>query len=144
MAPRLAVPAQDASIPSLCPGILVVDDEPGVRNVLQKALALNGFEAWLAADGKEAVETYKNHHDSITAVLLDVCMPEMDGPGTLAGLRSINPRVRCCFMSGGTNDYSREELLAGGACHVLGKPFSLPEIMHVLRQMVSDHRSQVA
>ncbi len=143
MVPRRAMPAQDASIPS-APGILVVDDEPGVRSFLQRGLVLHGFNVWLAGDGREATEIYKADHDSIAVVLMDVCMPGMDGPATLAALRSIDTHVRCCFMSGGTGDYSREELLAGSASHILGKPFSLAEVVRVLHQMVSDSRSRVA
>ena len=143
MAPRWAGPAQDALIPST-PGILVVDDEPGVRSLLQRGLALNGFRVWLAGEGEEAIEIYKAHHDSIAVVLMDVCMPRMDGPATLAALRNIDARVQCCFMSGGAGDYSGEELLARGASHLLGKPFSLPEVVRVLLQVVSDPRSQVA
>jgi CheY-like chemotaxis protein len=143
MAPRWAEPAQDALIPSTS-GILVVDDEPGVRSFLQRGLALNGFRVWLAAEGEEAIRTYQDHHDSIAVVLMDVCMPGMDGPTTLAALRSVNARVRCCFMSGGAGDYSGEELLAGGASHLFAKPFSLVEAVPVLLRVASDHRSQVA
>jgi CheY-like chemotaxis protein len=143
MAPRWAGPAQDALNPST-PGILVVDDEPGVRSFLQRGLALNGFRVWLAADGEEAIGIYRAHQDSIAVVLMDVCMPGIDGPATLAALRNIDARVRCCFMSGGAGDYSGDELLAGGASHIFGKPFSLAEVVRVLLQMVSDLRSQVA
>jgi CheY-like chemotaxis protein len=144
MVPRWAKLARDDSNSAKAPAVLVVDNEPGVRSFLQKALILNGFQVWMAGDGKTAVEIYESHRDSIAVVLMDVCMPGVDGPATLAALRSIDPGVRCCFMTGGAGDYSREDLLAGGASHVLGKPFSLAEVVRVLHQMVSDSRSRVA
>jgi len=69
-------------------------------------------------------------------VLLDVRMPEMDGPQTLAALRSINPEVRCCFMSGHTGDYSAEQLLELGASHVFQKPFGLSELAWTLQRLL--------
>jgi CheY-like chemotaxis protein len=144
MVPRRAKLARDVSISASAPSVLVVDDEPGVRSFLQKALILNGFQVWMAGDGKTAVEIYESHRDSIAVILMDVCMPGMDGPATLAALRSIDAQVRCCFMTGGAGGYSREDLLAGGASHVLGKPFSLAEVVRVLHQIVSDSRSRVA
>jgi len=144
MVPRRAKLARDASISANAPGVLVVDDEPGVRNFLQKALILNGFQVWMAGDGKTAIEIYESNRDSIAVILMDVCMPGMDGPATLAALRSIDAHVRCGFMTGGAGVYSREELLAGGASHILGKPFSLAEVVRVLHQIVSDSKSRVA
>jgi two-component system cell cycle response regulator CpdR len=143
MVPRRAKLARDVSTSANAPGVLVVDDDPGVRSFLYKALILNGFQVWMAGDAKTAIEIYRSHRNSIAVVLMDICMPETDGPVTLAALRSIDAHVRCCFMTGG-GGYSREELLAGGASHVLGKPFSLAEVVRVLHQMVSDHRSRVA
>ncbi|HEV2945942.1 MAG TPA: response regulator [Gemmataceae bacterium] len=143
MVPRRAKLARDVSISASAPSVLVVDDEPGVRSFLQKALILNGFQVWMAGDGKTAIEIYESHRDCFAVILMDVCMPGMDGPATLAALRSIDPGVRCCFMTGG-GGYSREDLLAGGASHVLGKPFSLAEVVRVLHQLVSDSRSRVA
>jgi hypothetical protein len=48
----------------------------------------------------------------------------MDGPATLAALQGIDPNVGCCFMSGDTDEYAPEELLAMGAVHLLRKPFT--------------------
>jgi len=142
MLPRQVMQSQDSSSPSV--GILIVDDEPAVISILQKGLSLNGFTTWTASNGTEAIEIYKAHRESISAVLMDVRMPGLDGPATLAELRSIDPAVRCCFMSGGFGKYSHEDLLACGALHVLGKPFALSDVVHVLRQIVSEFQTKVA
>jgi CheY-like chemotaxis protein len=144
MVPRQVIPAQDSSLYSSPAGILIVDDEPSVLVFLERGLRLNGFTIWPAKTGKEAVEIYRNHRESIAAVLMDVRMPDLDGPATLAALRSIDPEVRCCFMSGGIGRYTQEDLLACGAVHVLGKPFALAEVVRVLQQMVSEYQARVA
>jgi CheY-like chemotaxis protein len=141
--PFLQKPVEDeqlaaivASLATERPEVLVVEDEEAVSRMLAVALRLYGFEARLAGCGREAIELYRQHHEQIALVLLDVQMPDLDGPQTLVQLRQINPHLRCCFMSGNTGRYSAEELLALGAAHVLSKPFSsLSEVARLLRQL---------
>jgi len=103
--------------------ILVVDDDPHVRAMLGTALKSFGFAVTLASGGTEAIQTYQQGRGAIDLVLLDVRMPGLDGPETLAALRKADPAVRCCFMSGHAAMYSEAELLGMGAAGVIGKPF---------------------
>ena len=105
------------------PVVLVVDDNKAVGMMLESALRHFGFVVRLAVTGREAVELYRESQQSIDLVLLDVQMPGMDGPATLTAIQTINPAVRCCFMSGHTGKYTTEELLDMGAAHLLSKPF---------------------
>jgi CheY-like chemotaxis protein len=114
------------------PGVLVVDDEHLVRVMVQLGLERNGFYVWLAPNGREAIDLYRQHKDSIAVVLLDVRMPGLDGPQTLDALRHLNPEARACFMSGDTGDYEPEELRQRDAA-VIAKPFLLEELANVLR-----------
>jgi len=119
------------------PVVLVVEDNKEVGLMLDLALRSYGFVVRLALTGREAVEIYRAQHQSIALVLLDVQMPELDGPGTLAVIQTINPEVQCCFMSGYTGKYSTKELLDMGAVHVLPKPFvSLSLLTRLLWDMV--------
>jgi CheY-like chemotaxis protein len=119
-------------------GILVVDDEPAIRRLLQTALRQHGFFAvWTAADGRQAVEIYRRHRQDIGLVLLDVQMPVLDGPRTLAVLQRINPQVCCCFMSGHTGAYTEAELQERGGLYVFAKPFRLTQIITVLRTLTA-------
>jgi CheY-like chemotaxis protein len=115
------------------PGVLVVDDEHLVRIMVQLGLERNGFEVWLAGNGREALDLYREHREQIAVVLLDVRMPGLDGPGTLAALRKLNPDVPACFMSGDPGVYAPEELRQRGAAYVIAKPFHLDQLANILR-----------
>lgn len=119
--------------------ILVVDDEAIVRQMLEVVLRRSGFGVLLAADGPEALALYERHRPRIAVVLLDVRMPGLDGPQTLAALRQFDPGVRCCFMSGDTKCYSEQELLAQGAVCFFPKPFrSLDGLTQTLGHLVRE------
>ena len=117
-------------------GVLAVDDERGVRGLLDVGLRQEGFAVWLAADGRAAIDLYRHSGGVIDAVLMDVRMPGLDGPQTLAALREINPQVRCCFMSGDPGGYTEGGLCDLGAAAVFRKPFCLAEVARVLRELV--------
>jgi CheY-like chemotaxis protein len=112
--------------------ILVVEDDAPVRGVIEAVLRTFNFTVITAASGKRAVELYRRN--AVDLVLLDVQMPVMDGPATLAALQEVNPKVVCCFLSGHTGKYTSDELLRMGAASVLAKPFKLP----ILRQEILD------
>ena len=117
--------------------ILVVEDDHAVRNMLETALRHYGFRVRPAGGGDEAVAVYERHRDTIDLVLLDVQMPRVDGPHTLARLQSMNPDVPCVFMSGHTGEYTAEQLLALGAAAVLAKPFpDLGQLIDLLREVM--------
>jgi CheY-like chemotaxis protein len=121
--------------PSVSPGVLVADDDELVRGVLGAALRAGGFVPHLAADGEGAVDLLRCHKDEVGVLLLDVRMPGLDGPQTLAELRRILPHVPCCFMTGYSEPYGPEDLLALGAARVFDKPFRLDEVLRTLGEL---------
>jgi DNA-binding response OmpR family regulator len=114
------------------PGVLVVDDDPMLLPLLDTVLQRRGFRVWLASGGRDALDVYRRQQSQIGVVLLDVRMPDLDGPGTLAELRRLNPEVLCCFMSGHTGDYTEEELVSLGALCCFAKPFRVHEVAEAL------------
>src|ERR1700679_86375 len=94
--PMLSTPME--SSPE-APGVLIVDDDDLLRNLMSIVLQRRGFTVWTAASGAEALTAYRQHGQRIAVVLLDVRMPVQDGPATLAQLRQLNPELCCCFMS---------------------------------------------
>jgi CheY-like chemotaxis protein len=123
------------------PEVLVVEDEVAVRKMLDVALRHHGFVVWQAATSAEAIQMFREHLDTIDVVLIDVQMPVVDGPKTLAALQAIGKHVPAVYMSGSTGDYSVEELLRTGAVHVLQKPFaSMVDLARILTQAADSAR----
>ena len=118
------------------PGVLVVDDEPPLRAMLQLSLERDGFDVYLASDGRDAIELYEKHRDNIAVVLLDVRMPGLDGLQTLDALLKLNPKVQVCLMTGGTGADELETLRQRGAAYAIAKPFRLDQLANVMRQLV--------
>jgi CheY-like chemotaxis protein len=134
---QLTGASDTALVPPRAYGLLVVDDEEYVRDVLDRALKQQGFTVWLAARGQEAISLYRRHSQAIDLVLLDVRMPGLDGPQTLAALQEMNAQVRCCFMSGDLGSYADWQLCNLGAARVIRKPFRLAEVAEVLWELAS-------
>ncbi len=111
------------------PGVLLVDDEPFIRDVVSLALRRVGFAVLTAASGGEAVELFRNHREDVDVVLLDMVMPGLDGPATLAELERVRPDVRCCLMSGGATP-------EGGRARAIRKPFQMADLVRVLRELL--------
>ena len=71
--------------------ILLVDDDPAVREFVTEALERSGGTVLLAKNGAEAIDVYRRQADDIALVLLDMTMPEMNGAEALRELRRIRP-----------------------------------------------------
>ncbi len=125
-------------------GILIVDDEASVREMLRAALSHRGFDVWLVADGWGAVDLYRRHRDKIAAALLDVQMPGLSGPETLEALREIDPQLPCCFMTGEPGSDQMQERLERSGVPVLAKPFGLEKLAQILRSLARGDGESVA
>jgi CheY-like chemotaxis protein len=119
------------------PVVLVVDDQPLVREVLSAGLRRHGFDVRVAGDGREAIELFHElsewDPDDSPVVLLDVQMPGLDGPTVLAALLSIDPGVRAFFLTGDAGRYDEDGLLAMGARRVFAKPLDIATVVAELR-----------
>ncbi|MFQ3649555.1 MAG: response regulator [Gemmataceae bacterium] len=121
--------------------VLIVEDEPAVRQVLQLLCERLGFTAFATDSGYEAVNLYQMHRSDIRLVLLDVHMPILDGPATLTRLRDVGLNAKVVFMSAHTGCYSIESLLAFGADRFFEKPFSLETLAHHLLALTQQTRA---
>jgi DNA-binding response OmpR family regulator len=115
--------------------VLVVDDDPLVLNLLHTLLRRQGFPVWLACGGAAAIDVYRREQAHIGVVLLDVRMPGLDGPQTLAELRRVRADLACCFMSGCTDPYTPDDLRALGVAHLFPKPFAVDEVVGILARV---------
>lgn len=117
--------------------VLVVDDEPSIREGLAQLLRGEGYEVLLAADGREALAVFDAEPDRIALVVLDLVMPEMDGREVYAELMRRNnpPQVLLCTGY----DPGHDPALA--SARVLVKPFTVEAFLETVRRMVAP-RSQ--
>lgn len=132
--------------PSKCTkrrGVLVVDDEPIIRKLLEAHLQRQGFQVWTAGGGEEALDRCRAHGDEIAVVLLDVQMPGLDGPHTLDGILALDLEIPVCFMTGDPGRYDPSDLLRRGARHLFRKPFRMDEIVRVVRGLANEPLKQI-
>ena len=114
--------------------VLVADDDRAVREALERALQLNGFDVALAADGNEAIaETTERTPD---ALILDVMMPGYDGLDVTRRLRREGNRVPILLLTARDAVGDRVEGLDAGADDYLPKPFALEELLARLRALL--------
>lgn len=111
--------------------ILVIDDDPAFRMVLDRMLKSARHEIISAADGDEGLKELGNAGNAVPdLVIVDIYMPKKDGVETIIHLRKSNPRIPIIAISGnplGPIVLSISEKL--GAAAILKKPFSLQELL---------------
>jgi CheY-like chemotaxis protein len=112
--------------------VLVVDDEESVRQVTRKTLEMYDYRVLQACDGVEALNIYTRHtdKDSISAVLMDMMMPQMDGAATIAVLKRMNPSL-CIIATSGVGDFATKAS-ALGVPRFIAKPFASDALLSEL------------
>lgn len=103
--------------------ILVVEDEPGVLNLVVHTLNKQGYNVLETTDPLEAVEIFDQHQSEIDLVLTDVVMPFMSGPKLAETLTQKKPGIKIIFMSGHTDDKVNFEKILEKGVPFLAKPF---------------------
>jgi PAS domain S-box-containing protein len=117
--------------------ILLVDDEPAMREIGTEILQGEGYAVLTASNGLEAVDTFKKQPKQIVLVVLDLVMPKMDGGQTLLELRKINPAVKCVFCTGFASDAIITQLLAEEHIPAIQKPFQHADFLRVIQEVLS-------
>jgi CheY-like chemotaxis protein len=117
--------------------ILIVDDEPAVRNLLRKTLERFGYLVLCAADGNEALAVHGAHQAQIAAVLTDLAMPGMNGLALTRRLLQINPELPVLVATGQADKDQRSALTAAGVQLLLDKPFRTTALLAALREALT-------
>ncbi len=115
--------------------ILIVDDEPAVRDSLRRALELEGYDIDLAENGSEALERLESNgqHD---AVILDVLMPGLDGLEVCRRIRRAGNHVPVLMLTARDEVENRVAGLDAGADDYVTKPFALEELLARVRALL--------
>ncbi len=114
--------------------ILVVDDEPAVREAIRRSLAFEGYDTELAADGLAALEQVEAARPDV--IVLDVLMPRMDGLTTARRLRAAGVTTPILMLTARDTVGDRVTGLDAGADDYLVKPFELDELLARLRALL--------
>jgi two-component system, OmpR family, response regulator MprA len=114
--------------------LLVVDDDPSVREALALVLDLHGFDVATAADGREAIRTLSLAPPD--AVILDVLMPGLDGLEVCRRMRATGDRTPVLMLTARTEVSERVAGLEAGADDYLAKPFAREELIARLHALL--------
>ena len=116
--------------------VLVVDDEEIVRATTRGVLEHAGFQVLIANDGDSALEIFREQHERIGAVLLDLSMPNLSGEATLRELQRIDPKVRVVLTSGYSEPETAERFAILGVANFLRKPSTATEMSACVRRVL--------
>ena len=117
--------------------ILVIDDEETIRRMLIKTLTYVGFDVLEADSGKMGIDLYKKEQNRISAVILDVIMPEMDGVQIFKALKKINPDIAVLVSTGYASNKQTVELKELGVEGFLKKPYRQSELVQAVNKVIN-------
>lgn len=118
------------------PTILIADDEPHMRRVIELSLKKGGYEIVLATNGREVLQRVENALPSL--IVMDVQMPEMDGLTALRHLRQTTAaRTPVIMLTARGHVLTRQDAEASGASLFLTKPFSPTQLLQAVEQLLA-------
>jgi PAS domain S-box-containing protein len=127
--------------------VLVVDDEPAIRQATQRTLERHGYRVRVARDGAEAFAEVTTHAGEFDVVITDLLMPVLDGVGLCRGIRGIDPRIPILVCTGaGAGETTPEAVVAMGELQVdrlLHKPHDAATLLEALNEVLQARRRGV-
>ncbi|CAB4674618.1 unannotated protein [freshwater metagenome] len=118
----------------MAPRILIADDDRAIRDALERAIGLEGYEVELVNDGVAALEAVARSAPDL--LILDVMMPSLDGLGVCRALRNQGNRTPILILTARTEVSDRVSGLDAGADDYLPKPFALDELLARMRALL--------
>ena len=123
--------------------ILVIDDEEGIRNLLDTLLSRKGYAVILADGGRKGLELFRRERPDV--IVLDLKMPEMDGMAVLQQIRNLNPGQPVIILTGAGLPEAEERLRTFGGSEYVEKEFSLHRLGDALkRALAASHSATLA
>ncbi|MFZ5447335.1 MAG: PAS domain S-box protein [Thermodesulfobacteriota bacterium] len=121
--------------------ILLVEDEEGVRYVVQRMLALKGYSVLAAHDGQEALKIGQSHPGPIHLLLTDVAMPGIGGLELAKNLTSSHPGMKVLFMSGHTEDGMVQRGVRESVINFIQKPFRTDQLLRKIKELLEEPKT---
>ncbi|MDD2851731.1 MAG: ATP-binding protein [Desulfuromonadaceae bacterium] len=116
--------------------ILLVEDDPSILKLATKILSNLGYRVLTANNPVEAINLAREHEGEVHLVLTDVVMPEMNGRDLTQNLLSINPQIKCMYMSGYTGDIIGHHGVLNEGEHFIQKPFTPQRLAIKVREVL--------
>lgn len=118
--------------------ILVVEDDPQIRNVIARALETFGYRFLLASQGAEGTDLFVQHGNDIALLLVDMMMPIVDGPTMIRAVRDRSPSVPIVAMSGLLDGDAQRSLEGLQVSHQLAKPFTTEALLKTIADALTE------
>jgi CheY-like chemotaxis protein len=116
--------------------ILVIDDEPSIRSLLDTLLRRKGYDVVLADSGRKGLELFRREHPDV--IVLDLKMPEMDGLTVLRQIHSLDPKKPVIILTGAGNTEAEQQVRALGVTEYIEKEFSLHLLGNSLKRLLNN------
>jgi CheY-like chemotaxis protein len=117
--------------------ILLIDDEDMVLDVGSQMLSRLGYSVLTATSGSEAIDLYEVHKDQVQLIILDLCMPDMEGKQTYLYLKGLNPTIKVLLTTGLSMDGPAKETLAWGCNGFIQKPYRMSELSTKVEEVLN-------
>ena len=130
-----------AAIPKGSETILLIEDDPAVRQVTRSMLEEFGYTVLEAADGVSAQYVFREHSRRIDLVVCDLLMPRLNGRETLAALRRTKAGIPAIFISGYASDVIAQKGLADSGAQLLTKPLNPGTLLRQVRALLDQRRA---
>ena len=115
--------------------ILVIDDEVGIRNLLDTLLHRKGYDVVLADNGQKGLAVFRRERPDV--VVLDLKMPGMDGFTVLQQVRSLNPQQPVIILTGAGTPEIEQQVRALGVTEFVEKEFSMHYLGDALNRLLT-------
>jgi PAS domain S-box-containing protein len=124
--------------------ILIVDDEPCIREAAKRVLEGWGYQPLVAEDGVSALAVYAQQPNEIDLILTDLVMPLMDGLMLIRAVRKLNPEQKIILSTGRDEDMQSPEIRSLGVDACLMKPHSREKLLVTLEETLRSERAVTA
>jgi signal transduction histidine kinase/CheY-like chemotaxis protein len=120
--------------------VLLVEDDPDVRRVVEGVLMKAGYRVISAENGADGLERFMGNREEISLLITDVILPQLNGRELYAAVRKARPDIITIFMSGYSSDIMDDAILKDHQNHYITKPFRPDELLGKIREVLAGPR----
>ena len=121
--------------------VLLVEDEDGVRSLIQLLLHRNGYKVIEAHNAEEALKIIASNKGRIDLLLTDLILPRLSGRELAERIMEQRPEIKCLFMSGYTDDAIVHQGVLDASANFIQKPFMPDGLAHRVREVLDQEKS---